>query len=183
MKMRLISDDVGYVESSVFNVWKNLRIGAMLASLVMYLFLRSGKATLIGVMGIPVCTIAAFLGLLLGDRTINVISLAGVAFAIGMTLDNSIVVLESIELARHKGMKRIEAAVDGVSQVWPAVLASTMTTILVFVPIVFIEEEAGQLYSDIAIAISASILASMLVAITRLPTATARLAFKTLKVK
>lgn len=179
MNMRLVADDVGYVESSVFNVWKNLSIGAVLASLVMFLFLRSGSATLIGVMGIPICTIAAFLGLLMGDRTINVISLAGVAFAIGMTLDNSIVVLESIELARHKGKKRFQAAIDGVRQVWPAVLASTMTTVLVFVPILFIEEEAGQLYSDVAIAISASILASMLVAITLVPTASARLAFHT----
>ena len=179
MHMRLISDDVGYVESSIFNVWKNLSIGALLASLVMFLFLRSGSATLIGVMGIPICTIAAFLGLMLGDRTINVISLAGVAFAIGMTLDNSIVVLESIELALHKGKKRFQAALEGVRQVWPAVLASTMTTVLVFVPILFIEEEAGQLYSDVAIAISASILASMLVAITLLPTASARLAFHT----
>ena len=179
MYMRLISDDVGYVESSIFNVWKNLSIGALLASLVMFLFLRSGSATLIGVMGIPICTIAAFLGLMIGDRTINVISLAGVAFAIGMTLDNSIVVLESIELALHKGRKRFQAALEGVRQVWPAVLASTMTTVLVFVPILFIEEEAGQLYSDVAIAISASILASMLVAITLLPTASARLAFHT----
>jgi len=106
MSMRLIADDVGYVESSVFNVWKNLAIGAVLASLVMFLFLRSGMATLVGVMGIPVCTIAAFLGLMLADRTINVISLAGVAFAIGMTLDNSIVVLASIEQARRRGLDR-----------------------------------------------------------------------------
>ena len=177
MRMRLIADDVGYVQASVFNVWKNLGIGALLASLVMYLFLRSGKATLAGTMGIPVCTIAAFLGLLLAERTINVISLAGVAFAIGMTLDNSIVVLESIELARRRGMDKVRAAIYGVQKVWPAVLASTLTTILVFIPIIFIVEEAGQLYSDIAIAISASILASMLVAITVLPTATARLTF------
>ena len=179
MQMRLVADDVGYVEASVFNVWKNLAIGAVFASVVMFLFLRSGSATLVGVMGIPVCTIAAFLGLLLAGRTINVISLAGVAFAIGMTLDNSIVVLESIELARRQGMDRLAAAVAGVRRVWPAVLASTLTTILVFVPIVFIVEEAGQLYSDIAIAISASILASMLVAITVLPTASARLRFRT----
>lgn len=177
MHMRLIADDVGYVEASIYNVWKNLLIGALLASLVMFLFLRSGKATLVGTIGIPVCTIAAFLGLIMGERTINVISLAGVAFAIGMTLDNSIVVLESIEMARRKGMSRIQAAIDGVSKVWPAVLASTLTTILVFVPILFIVEEAGQLYSDIAIAISASILASMLVAITVVPTASARLSF------
>ena len=179
MRMRLIADDVGYVQASIFNVWKNLGIGALLASLVMYLFLRSGKATLVGIMGIPVCTIAAFLGLLLAERTINVISLAGIAFAIGMTLDNSIVVLESIEMARRKGMGKVRAAINGVQRVWPAILASTLTTILVFIPIIFIAEEAGQLYSDIAIAISASILASMFVAITVLPTATARLTFST----
>ncbi|MDJ0740811.1 MAG: efflux RND transporter permease subunit [Gammaproteobacteria bacterium] len=178
MVMRLIADDVGYVEDSLHNVWKNLAIGALFASLVMYLFLRSVPATLVGVMGIPICTIAAFLGLLLTGRTINVISLAGVAFAIGMTLDNSIVVLENIELARRRGLDRFRSAVEGVRQVWPAVLASTLTTVMVFVPIVFIEQEAGQLYSDIAIAVSASILASMVVAITVLPTASARLRFR-----
>jgi multidrug efflux pump subunit AcrB len=179
MYMRLIADDVGYVEASIKNVWTNLALGAVLASLVMFLFLRSGKATLVGVMGIPICTIAGFIGLLISDRTINVISLAGIAFAIGMTLDNGIVVLESIEHQRRKGMDRLRAAVVGVQLVWPAVLASTLTTVLVFVPILFIEEEAGQLYSDIAIAISASILTSMLVAIAVIPTATARLEFST----
>jgi multidrug efflux pump subunit AcrB len=179
MFMRLIADDVGYVQASVHNVWTNLCLGAILASLVMFLFLRSGRATLVGVMGIPVCTIAGFIGLLIAGRTINVISLAGIAFAIGMTLDNSIVVLESIEQQRRKGLDRMRAAVVGVQLVWPAVLASTLTTILVFVPILFIQEEAGQLYSDIAIAISASILTSMLVAIVVIPTATARLNFST----
>ncbi|RKQ72881.1 efflux RND transporter permease subunit [Oceanibaculum indicum] len=177
MQMTLLSDDVRYVEASVRNVWINLGIGAVLATAVMFLFLRSGKATLVGVMGIPLCTVAAFLGLLLAGRTVNVISLAGVAFAIGMTLDNSIVVLESIDLHRRKGLDRMRAAVEGVRKVWPAVVASTLTTILVFVPILFIEEEAGQIYSDIAIAISASILASMLVAVTLVPTAAARIDF------
>ncbi|HPR05675.1 MAG TPA: efflux RND transporter permease subunit, partial [Denitromonas sp.] len=181
MVLHLIADDVGYVEASLANVWQNLLIGAVLASIVMYLFLRSVKATLVGVMGIPVCTIAAFLGLLLAGRTVNVISLAGVAFAIGMTLDNSIVVLESIELARQRGMDRFRSAVEGVRQVWPAVLASTLTTVLVFVPILFIAQEAGQLYSDIAIGVSASILASMVVAITVLPTACAHLSFGALE--
>ncbi|MCP4408256.1 MAG: efflux RND transporter permease subunit [Gammaproteobacteria bacterium] len=177
MVMRLIADDVGYVEASIRNVWINLAIGAVLASLVMFLFLRSGRATLVGVIGIPICTIAGFIGLLVTERTINVISLAGIAFAIGMTLDNGIVVLESIEQQRRKGMDRLRAAIVGVQHVWPAVLASTLTTVLVFVPILFIREEAGQLYSDIAIAIAASILTSMFVAIAVIPTATARLEF------
>ena len=175
LRIRLLADDVGYVESSVANVWTNLALGALLATMVMYLFLRSGKTTLIGVLGIPICTIAAFLGLSLAGRTINVISLAGVAFAIGMTLDNSIVVLESIELERRRGKKALQAAIDGVGQVWAAVLASTMTTVLVFLPVAFVAQEAGQLYSDIAIAISASIMASMLVAISVVPAASARL--------
>jgi multidrug efflux pump subunit AcrB len=177
MQLALTADDVVYVQDSVFNVWKNLILGALLATLIMFLFLRSFKATALGVVGIPICTIAAFLGLLLAGRTINVISLAGIAFAIGMTLDNSIVVLESIELERRKGLNKLKAAVSGVQKVWPAVLASTLTTVMVFLPVVFIAEEAGQLYSDIAIAISASILVSMLVAITVIPTASARLNF------
>lgn len=173
MVLERTADDVTYVQSSIRNVWTNLTIGAILATLVMFLFLRSAKATVIGVMGIPICTIAAFIGLLLAGRTVNVISLAGVAFAIGMTLDNTIVVLESIDLERRRGLGRLKGAIEGVRKVWPAILASTLTTVLVFVPIVFIQEEAGQLYSDIAIAVSASILASMIVAITVVPTAAA----------
>ncbi|MDX1604574.1 MAG: efflux RND transporter permease subunit [Candidatus Competibacterales bacterium] len=175
MELKLNATDTVYVEQSIATVWRNLAIGAVLATAVMFLFLRSWRATLIGVMGIPLCTIAAFIGLLVTGRTINVISLAGVAFAIGMTLDNSIVVLESIEHERRKGADRIRAAVLGVQRVWPAVLASTLTTVLVFVPIVFITLEAGQLYSDIAVAVSASILVSMLVAITLVPPAAAHL--------
>ncbi|MFC6979941.1 efflux RND transporter permease subunit [Microbulbifer taiwanensis] len=177
MLMALTADDVTYVQDSIFNVWKNLLLGALLATAVMYGFLRSIRATALGVVGIPICTIAAFIGLLVTGRTINVISLAGVAFAIGMTLDNSVVVLESIELERRRGLNRLQAAISGVQRVWPAVLASTLTTVMVFLPVVFIAEEAGQLYSDVAIAISSAILVSMLVAITVIPTASARLKF------
>lgn len=177
MEMLLNTDDARYVQESVGNVWQNLAIGAGLATLVMYLFLGSAPATLVAVLGIPICTIAAFIGLLLAGRTVNVISLAGVAFAIGMTLDNSIVVLEAIERRRREGLDRMASALDGVRQVWPAVLAATMTTVLIFAPIFFIEEEAGQLYSDVAVAISAAILVSMLVAISVVPTLSAHLAF------
>ena len=176
MELKLNATDTVYVEQSIDTVWRNLALGALLATLVMFLFLRSGRMTLVGVIGIPICTIAAFLGLLLAGRTINVISLAGVAFSIGMTLDNTIVVLESIEWERRKGMKRLQAAIVGVQRVWPAVLASTLTTVLVFIPIIFIKEEAGQLYGDIAIGVSATILVSMLVAITVVPTAAANFA-------
>lgn len=177
MQLRLVSEDVRYVRESVTNVWRNLILGALLATAVMYAFLRSGTATLVGVIGVPICTVAAFIGLMLFGRTVNVISLAGVAFAIGMTLDNTIVVLESIEQARRRGLDRLRAAIEGTREVWTAVLACTATTVLVFAPILFVREEAGQLYSDIAIAISAAIIGSMLVAVTVVPTMMAKLGF------
>lgn len=177
LSLHLNSDDVRYVQDSIANVWTNLALGAVLAVLVLFAFLRSARATAVGALGIPVCTVAAFIGLLLAGRTVNVISLAGIAFAIGMTLDNAIVVLESIEQARRRGLDRARAAVAGVREVWPAVLASTLTTVLVFAPILFIREEAGQLYSDVAIAIASAILASMLVATVLVPAACARLGF------
>lgn len=173
LKLVRTADDVVYVTDAVQVVQYNLAIGAGLAVLVLYLFLRSGPATAIGAIGIPICTLAAFLGLLMAGRTINVISLAGVAFAIGMTLDNNIVVLENIyrHLAQtgRDAKARLQAALNGVQEVWPAVLASTLTTVAVFLPVIFVQEEAGQLYSDIAVAISASILMSMILAITLVP--------------
>lgn len=174
LQILLTSDDVRYVEDSVANVWQNLALGALLAGATLWWFFRSLPMTGLGMLGIPLCALAAFIGLLLTGRTLNVISLAGVAFAIGMTLDNSIVVLESIERARQRGLARFDAALQGVKQVWPAVLASTLTTMLVFAPVLFIEQEAGQLYSDIAVAISAAIFVSMLVAISVLPVASQR---------
>ena len=179
LTLKLFGDDVQYVSSSLKNVWVNLGLGALLATMVMFYFLRSGRSTLIAVLGIPICTIAAFLALMAFGRTINVISLAGVAFAIGMTVDNTIVVLESIMQFRKKGRNRYQAAIEGVRDVWPAVLASTATTVLVFAPILFIEQEAGQLYSDIAIAISGAIIASMLVAIFVVPAAMANMGKET----
>ncbi len=173
--MSLTNDDVRYVENSVANVVKNIAIGAALAAIVMFLFLRSFSATLIGMCGMPVCVVAGFIGLLLLERTINVISLAGIAFAIGMTIDNTIVVLESIQQERQSGKSRFDAARDGVRNVWTAVLSGTMTTVLVFLPLLFVKEEAGQLFSDIGIAISASIIVSMLVAIAVVPVAFANL--------
>ena len=175
MEIILNSDDVRYVEQSISNVLVNLFIGAVFATLVMYAFMRTFRGTMIAVIGIPICTLAGFIGLLLLDRTINVISLAGIAFALGMTLDNAIVVLESIEHERRQNKKPMQAAIDGVKQVWTAVLTSTLTTVLVFLPILFIQQEAGQLYSDVAIAISSAIVASMILSVTLVPLLAAQL--------
>ena len=168
------SDDVRYVKDAIAVVQKNLAVGGLLAALMLFLFLRRAAPTLLGTLGVPICAVGAFFGLLLAGRTLNVISLAGIAFAIGMTLDNSIVVLENIFRHRAKGKTAFAAALEGVSEVWTAVLASTLTTVFVFAPILFIDHEVGQLYSDIAIAISAAIIFSMLVAVTIIPSVAAR---------
>lgn len=181
LQMLLSNDDVRYVEASVRNVRNNILIGAILAAAVLYAFLRCASSTLIGMCGMPVCAVASFIGLLLLDRTVNVISLAGVAFAIGMTIDNTIVVLESIHQERVKGKTRFQSALDGTRNVASAVLSGTMTTVLVFLPVLFVKEEAGQLFSDIGIAISASILVSMLVALTLVPMACSKLPERALR--
>jgi multidrug efflux pump subunit AcrB len=175
LRLVVTGEDARYVEEAAANVRQNLVLGALLATAVLFLFLRSWKATLIGGIGIPICTLAAFVGLLVTGRTINVISLAGIAFAIGMTLDNSIVVLENIYRHRAAGKRPVDAALDGVGEVWRAVLASTLTTVFVFIPVLFVQQEAGQLYSDIAVAISSSILMSMVVAVAVVPTACRRI--------
>jgi HAE1 family hydrophobic/amphiphilic exporter-1 len=108
-------------------------------------------------------------------RTLNVISLAGMAFAVGMVVDNSIVVLENIYRHRQMGKNLFAAAIEGTEEVWGAVLASTLTTIAVFVPIIFIQEEIGQLFGDIAIAISCAVFLSLLVAMTVIPSMSARI--------
>lgn len=176
LHMFLMHSDVNYVRQAVGVVRQNLVSGALLALLALYLFLRRPAPTLIGALGLPVATLAAFIGLLWAGRTINVVSLAGVALAIGMTLDNNIVVLENIHRHRAAGRRGLEAVLAGTREVWGAVLASTATTVIVLLPLLLVREEAGQLYSDIAVAIAAAIIASLLVALTLVPVAEARLA-------
>ena len=172
MQLKIVYKDVDYINEAMHLVKSNLALGAALAVIVLLLFLGSVRSVLIITISIPVSLVAVFIVLKLLDRSINIISLAGMAFAVGMVVDNSIVVLENIY--RHLTMKKgvLKAAYDGTVEVWGAVLSSTLTTLAVFIPIVFIQEEAGQLFRDIAITISASIALSLLVSITVIPTLT-----------
>jgi HAE1 family hydrophobic/amphiphilic exporter-1 len=162
-------DETDYIISAVDLVTNNLYVGAVLATLVLLLFLRSGSATLVVAVSIPISMVGAFLILQAMGRTLNVISLAGMAFASGMVVDNSIVVLENIYRHRQMGKARFQAALEGAREVWGAVLASTLTTIAVFIPVVFIREEAGQLFADIAVAVSAAVGLSLLISISVVP--------------
>ncbi|MBN2809527.1 MAG: efflux RND transporter permease subunit [Deltaproteobacteria bacterium] len=165
-----IYDQTPYIDSAIGLVKQNIWIGGALAIIVLLIFLRSLSATLVVAAAIPVSVIGTFLFLLMGHRNLNVISLAGMSFAVGMVVDNAIVVMENIDRHRKMGKDPYLAARDGSAEVWGAVLASTITTLAVFLPVVFIKEEAGQLFKDLAIAICGSIALSLVVSITFIPT-------------
>lgn len=134
------------------------------------------RGSLVVGLAIPISVVGTFLVLGMLGRTLNVISLAGLAFAVGMLVDNAVVVLENIYRRNHElGEPPFTAAVRGAAEVWGAILASTATTVAVFVPVVFVQEEAGQLFRDIALAITAAVLFSAVVAIVVIPAAAARL--------
>jgi len=167
------ADDTVYISASVGMVRNNLLLGVSLAIVVLWWFLRKFRATLIVALAIPLCLLMAFMVLDFAGRTLNIISLAGLAFATGMVLDAAIVVLENIFRQREAGLSGNEASMRGVAQVWGALLASTATTVAIFMPVIFLQNEAGQLFSDLAVTISAAVVASLLVAVTVLPTAAA----------
>ncbi len=174
-ELHQIYDETVYIEAAIRLGLTNLIYGGLLAIAVLLLFLRSTSATAIVSLCIPISVVASFLVITLLDRTLNVIMLAGMAFAVGMVVDNSIVVLENIFRHRQMGKSRPVAALDGAVEVWGAVLASTLTTMAVFLPVIFLEEEAGQLFRDIAIAISSAVALSLIVAMTVIPTVSAKL--------
>jgi len=160
-----------YVEDAFVLVRSNLILGGVLATMTLLFFLRSLRAVGIIAIAIPVSTLASFTVLVLLGRSINIISLAGLAFAVGMVVDNAIVVIENIFRHLEMGKKPFQAARDGATEVGGAVLASTLTTVTVFAPILLIEEQAGQLFRDIALAIMAAVSLSFVISLTVIPTA------------
>lgn len=167
-----VYDETVYIESAISLVVQNIWVGGFLAAIVMLLFLKSLSATLIASMAIPVSIISTFVAMSLVGRSLNVISLAGIAFAVGMVVDATIVVIENIFRLREQGLSRSEAAQRATRQVWPAIFVSALTTVIVFIPILFMDLEVGQLFRDIAVAISVSVVLSLFVAITLIPSLT-----------
>jgi HAE1 family hydrophobic/amphiphilic exporter-1 len=172
-------DETDYIYSAIGLVGENIVVGGLLTVAVLLLFLRSGRSTLIIALAIPSSIVGTFLMLSLLGRSLNVISLAGLAFAVGMLVDNAVVVLENIFRRHQQGEAPFIAAVAGTKEVWGAVVASTLTTLAVFVPVLFVQQEAGQLFRDIALAISFAVGLSLIVSVTLIPTAAARLLRRT----
>ena len=175
VRMSQVYDQTVYVEQAIGMVRTNLLLGAAIATFVLLLFLRSLRSVGIVALAIPVSVVGASVAMVALGRTINVVSLAGAAFAIGLVVDNSIVVLENIYRHLEMGKRPAEAAHDGTREVALAVLASTLTTVVVFIPVLLIEQQVGQLFRDLAIAICASVLISYAVSILVIPSAAALL--------
>jgi HAE1 family hydrophobic/amphiphilic exporter-1 len=169
------ADSTIYVESALGLVKKNILLGGFFTVVILLVFLRDARSTLVVALAIPVSIVGTFLMLGLLGRSLNVISLAGMAFAVGMLVDNAVVVLENIVRHHQRGEDPVTAAIQGTTEVWGATLASTLTTAAVFIPTLFVQEEAGQLFADIALAISCGVGLSLLVSVTVIPTAACRL--------
>lgn len=158
-----------FIKRAVKLVTSNLFLGVMLSVGVLWWFLRDGRATLLIAISIPISLLTTFIVLQLTGRSLNVISLAGLAFAVGMVLDAAIVVSENIVRLREQGEVPGKAALEGTGQVQGALLASTATTVAIFLPVLFLQDVAGQLFADLALTIAIAVCVSLLVALTILP--------------
>ena len=175
LTIRQVYDETVYINSAIGLVQNNILVGGVLAAVVLLLFLRSARATLVISLAIPVSVVGAFVAMAALGRSLNVISLAGIAFSVGMVVDAAIVVLENIYRHRQEGTRPKIAAFLGAQQVWGAILVSALTTVLVFLPLLVMKLEVGQLFRDIAVAISVSVLLSLVVSVTVVPALSRRL--------
>ncbi len=164
-----LMDQGDYIHMIINSVLENLAFGAVLAIIILLFFLKDVRPTFIIAVSIPVSVIFAIVLMYFSGVTLNMISLSGLAVGVGMLVDNSIVVIENIYRLRGKGYSAIQAAVSGAMQVAAAITSSTMTTVCVFLPIVFIEGVTRQLFTDMALTITYSLLASLIVALTVVP--------------
>ena len=167
--MQIVFDQAVFIGQAVDEVLNTAIIGGVLAVVILFLFLRDLKSTSIISLAIPISVIATFFLMFTSDVSLNIMSLGGLALGVGMLVDNSIVVLESIQRYRDQGLGVGDAARRGAGEVGTAVVASTMTTICVFLPIVFVEGVAGQLFKDQALTVTYSLIASLIVALMLIP--------------
>ncbi|MCC5854896.1 MAG: efflux RND transporter permease subunit [Idiomarina sp.] len=168
-QLELLADQSQFIRNAINSVRSNAVYGGLLAMLVILLFLRRLKPTLIISLAIPVSVVTTFFLMYAGNLTLNIMSLGGIALAVGLLVDNAIVVLENIERRRNEGDAVRTAAIEGTKEVASAVTASTLTTLAVFVPLIFVSGLAGQLFKDQALTVTFALIASLVVALTLIP--------------
>lgn len=169
----ILMDQGEYIDIIINAVINNLLVGALLAVVILIIFLRDIRPTAVVAISIPVSLFLAFAAMYFTGVSLNIISMSGLALAVGMLVDNSIVVIENIYRMRSDGVPAKRAAVEGAKQVTGAIIASTLTTIAVFIPIVFIQGITRELFTDLALTIAYSLIASLIVALTVVPAASA----------
>ena len=169
LKFVSLMDQGDYIYMVVESILKNLFLGAVFSVLILFLFLRDLRPTFITLCSIPISVIFAIVLMYFSGVSLNMISLSGLAIAVGMLVDNSVVVIENIYRLRAKGANVIQAAVSGAGQVVGAVTASTLTTVCVFVPIVFVEGLTKQLFTDLALTMTYALMASLIISLTLVP--------------
>lgn len=169
LAMTIVNDQSLFIQNAVDEVLNTAIYGGLLAIVVLYLFLRSFKSTVIISLAIPISVVVTFFFMFISNVSLNIMSLGGLALGVGMLVDNAIVVLEAIDRYRKQGAGTVDSADKGASEVATAVVASTLTTVCVFVPIIFVEGIAGQLFNDQALTVTYSLMASLLVALTLIP--------------
>lgn len=175
VELSIVMDFSTFIRLSIESVINNMLIGGIVSVFVLMLFLRSFRATLVIGVSIPIAIVAAFTMMYYSGQTVNILSMGGLALGIGMMVDSSIVILENIFSYRQKGYTVIEAAKKGGSELAPAVIASTTTTLVVFLPIIYVEGLASDLFTPLALTVSFSLLASLVAALTIVPMLSSKL--------
>ena len=178
IQLEVVVDTSDYIKESINSVLDNMIYGGLFALLILLLFLRSVRATIVIGVSIPIAIVSTFVLLYFTGETLNILTMGGLALGIGMMVDSSIVILENIVSYRQKGASLIEAAKKGASELAPAVIASTTTTLVVFLPIVFVDGIASELFTPLALTIAFSLLASLVVAVTLVPMLSSKLLTK-----
>lgn len=169
LEIKILMDTSKYIKDSISSVNKNIAIGGILAVLVLMVFLRNIRTTVIIGIAIPISVIATFILIYFNHMTLNMMSLGGLALGVGMLVDNSIVVLENIFRYRKEGHSKIDASINGAEEVGTAIMASTLTTIVVFLPMAFVKGIVGEIFKDFSLVVVMSLLASLVVSITLIP--------------
>lgn len=174
LELAVVNDQSGYIYEALALVRSNLLMGGLLAVVVLLIFLRSWRSSAVVAVAIPVSVVGTLLGMSLLGRTVNIVSLAGMAFAVGMVVDNAIVVMEAIDARRRHTPDIGQAALEGAQEVWGALVASTLTTVAVFLPIALWQDTVGELLRDVAVAVSCAVLISLVVSVLVIPSFAAR---------
>lgn len=175
MTSLVLLDQGEYIDMVTQSVGMNALIGGLLAVLILFIFLKDLRPTVVIGVSIPVSIVGAFTALWLADITLNIVSMGGLALGIGMLVDNSVVVLENIYRMRKEGLSRREAAIAGAKQVSGAIIASTLTTIAVFMPVMFVQGFTAEIFQEMAIVVSITLIASLVVALTLVPMMSSKL--------